>query len=127
MLWLISLAAPSFAMQNNHDQCMEAAGGVTVDMLDCTSTALQQAEEDLSAQYERTIQEIEPETGTRLGISRQHWMAYRESTCDAEAAAASGGSFSSVARLDCLLRLTRDRLQWLKIAFTNPDIQRDQR
>lgn len=127
---LASALIPSWAAQvpaalvseAQHAQCMAASGGVTVDMLDCIGSALEAAETAVSDLQETLVRSVDSEMGVALGQAQQDWAAYRSSTCQAEAIAVGTGSFSSVALLDCTLKITTERLQWLERLSANPDL-----
>lgn len=122
LIALYAVQGPIAASENQHSQCMAASGGVTVDMLDCIGSALEAAEMAVSDLQETLVQSVNSEMGVALGTAQEDWVSYRFSTCQAEAFAAGTGSFSSVALLDCTLRITTERLQWLEHLSANPDL-----
>ena len=120
-IWWLALSSQGFAAQEEHSRCMAASGGVTAAMLDCIGVALDSAETELTSVEDRSVQSGNAELTAKLGAAQADWLAYRDSTCAAEAAAAGSGSFSNVALLDCRLRITWERLQWLESLLANPD------
>ncbi|EKF61544.1 hypothetical protein QWE_00030 [Agrobacterium albertimagni AOL15] len=97
---------------SRYEACMESSRGVTADMLNCTLSAT----DDVEAEIELALKELDlaEEQGTALGEAQSDWKRFRKSTCEFEAGLAGDGSFTSVALADCWLRLTQDRLQWIR-------------
>lgn len=112
--------SPAFGEDAEYTQCMETAGGVTVDMLDCIGAALSRADEALNVAWEEGITDVDAEVGAKLRDAQRQWILYRDTTCDAEAAIWGKGSFAGVASADCQLRVTQERVEWLGNVFS-PD------
>lgn len=97
---------------SRYEACMQSSRGVTADMLDCTLSATDDAEDEIElALKELDLTEAQ---GTALGEAQSDWKLFRKSTCEFEAGLAGDGSFTAVALADCWLRLTQDRLQWMR-------------
>ncbi len=120
-LWLAQPAIGS-GMQGQHSHCMAETGGVTAAMLDCIAVAVDEAETAIAILQDKLFQVANAELRTKLFRAEEQWSSYRSSTCQAEAAAAGMGSFSNVALLDCTLRITWERSQWLERLLANPDL-----
>ena len=109
-------------MQDQHSVCMAESGGVTSAMLDCVAVAVDNAETANAISQDNLFRTANAELRTKLLRAQEHWSAYRLSTCQVEAVAAGNGSFSNVALVDCTLRITWDRSQWLERILANPDV-----
>ena len=114
--------AVGLGMQDQHSACMAESGGVTSAMLDCIAVAVDSAETAIAISQDDLFQTANPELRAKLLSAEEQWSAYRSSTCQMEAVAAGAGSFSNVALLDCTLRITTERSQWLERILANPDM-----
>lgn len=109
-------------MQDQHSVCMSESGGVTSAILDCIAVAVDNAETAIAISQDNLFRAASAELRTKLLRAEKQWSAYRSSTCQVEAVAAGTGSFSNVALLDCTLRITWARSQWLERILANPDL-----
>ena len=103
-----------------YSACMDAAGGVTAGMLDCIGIENTRVDDELNAVWQAGFPEQSNAVREKLRTSQRAWIAYRDSTCDVDAAQYEGGSFASVAYADCHRQLTTDRLDWLMQTFETP-------
>ncbi|MCX8996040.1 DUF1311 domain-containing protein [Rhizobiaceae bacterium BDR2-2] len=94
--------------------CLHEAQGVTVEMLDCLDAEHVRLDDILNQVWSEAMSELEDDMADALQSSQRDWLAYRDSTCNTEAAFQGGGSFSGVAVLDCRVRLVGERIDWLK-------------
>ncbi|MGE8106644.1 lysozyme inhibitor LprI family protein [Allorhizobium sp. NPDC080224] len=120
MLFLVSLSLMAYAPDarsadgSEYEACMESSGGVTADMLACTLTANDEVEAEIELAVKQVISDLDEEKQTALDAAQADWTRFRKSTCEYEAALAGDGSFTSVALADCWLRLSQERLTWLR-------------
>jgi len=112
---LMTLVPASFAAEPSEQftSCMDDSGGVTANMLDCIGQENQRVDEELNALWQIELPKQDADFKGMLRASQRAWIAYRDATCDTEAAQYEGGSFASVAFSDCHRQLTTDRLDWL--------------
>lgn len=99
---------------SRYQACMESSGGVTADMLACTLAATDEAEAEIELALKQAISDLPEAQQTGLDEAQSDWKRFRKSTCEFEAGLAGDGSFTSVALADCWLRLTQERLQWVR-------------
>lgn len=109
------LIGASHARDDAHKACMETAGGVTAEMLDCIGGAYTRTDDALNRLWNESLPKQDETTQGALREAQRHWIVSRDSTCFAEGAAWGEGSFATVAVADCRLRLTAERLRWLEI------------
>lgn len=93
---------------------MESSGGVTADMLACTLIANDEVDAEIALAVKQVSSGLDDEKQTALDAAQTDWTRFRKSTCEYEAALAGDGSFTSVALADCWLRLSQERLKWLR-------------
>ena len=117
-LFFIALNSVAHGQDENHDdtaaQCLARSGGVTVNMIECLQPELERQEAALAALWEKKLTAAPPELREILQNGLNHWVAYRDSTCQAEVLRSGDGSFASVSHLDCKIRLARERIDWLE-------------
>lgn len=96
-----------------YSSCMEASGGVTIDMLSCISEELQVQDAMLNDAYKNLRAQLSPERKQQLTATQRLWIQYRDANCDFYADP-DGGTFATVAANDCFLRETAERAEELK-------------
>ncbi|MFN7089004.1 MAG: lysozyme inhibitor LprI family protein [Allorhizobium sp.] len=120
LLLLVALSLPAHAGDagssegSRYEACMESSGGVTADMLNCTLAATDEVQAEIDLALKEANLDLAEEQSAALGEAHSDWTRFRKSTCEFEAGLAGDGSFTSVALADCWLRLTQERLQWLR-------------
>lgn len=89
-------------------RCMEAAEGVTVDMLNCidAETVLQEAR--LNSEYRRTLATLTQERQAQLRAVQRVWVQFRDANCSF-LADPDGGTLHTVLSVDCRRRMTTER------------------
>lgn len=114
-----SLAQPALANEEGYSAtytgCMDASGGVTVNMLDCTAaeTALQDAR--LNSGYKAANKVLSSENKASLLTAQRLWLKYREANCGLYGRL-TGGTIDSLNGTSCFLEMTKaraDDLAWL--------------
>lgn len=88
--------------------CMDKAGGVTMDMVGCLSTAYEQQDKRLNAEYEALRERIEANRHTALRDAQRAWIAYRDANC-AFYADPDGGTLARVSANQCMVDMTAAR------------------
>jgi len=102
-----------------YKHCMsspDASGGVTVALLDCKQDELAVQDKMLNDAFKRLTKRYkDPDLLKRLRSNEGKWIKARDAVCDSESADAGDGTLSSVAYMDCMLRMTTLRVRTLKL------------
>ncbi|KQO79522.1 MULTISPECIES: lysozyme inhibitor LprI family protein [Rhizobium] len=117
-------AMPSAARETKAliaSSCMERSGGVTSQMLDCLARSYETIDDELNQAWSGLLPALEASQQERFRNAQRIWIDYRDTTCAAEAALQTG-SFASVALADCRVRLSAERLRWLKDVLPEQDL-----
>lgn len=94
--------------------CMEASGGVTVEMRDCSSAEYERQDNALNAEYKRAMASLPAEaTQNMLRMQQRAWLKSRNSSCDAKARKESGTLSLAIAD-GCYLDEVIRRTAWLE-------------
>jgi len=107
------VVSPVKAEDAAHQACMEKAGGVTVEMLDCIGAAYERQDKALNVLWNRMLPSLKPDVKALMREAQRQWIVYRDTTCVAEAAVWGKASFAAIAGADCRLRLVTERVKWL--------------
>lgn len=100
--------------------CIERSSGVTNEMLDCLANSYKTVDGALNHVWSALLPSLDDAQQGTFRDAQRDWIEYRDSTCAAEASF-QAGSFSSIALADCRLRLSIERLNWLK--DLHPDLE----
>jgi uncharacterized protein YecT (DUF1311 family) len=117
-------AMPSVAQESDGQtasSCMKRSGGVTSEMLDCLARSYETIDDDLNQAWSGLLPALGASQQESFRDAQRIWIDYRDTTCVAEAALQTG-SFASVALADCRVRLSAERLRWLKDLLPEPDL-----
>jgi uncharacterized protein YecT (DUF1311 family) len=94
-------------------QCVDASGGVTVEMRDCSAAEYERQDVRLNAAYRATMARLNRAGQTRLRTLQRAWLRDRRSRClnppDAE-----GGTLDLILIDACFLDTTIERTIWLE-------------
>ena len=85
-----------------YNQCMAAADGVTVAMLDCISAELTIQDRQLNANYRALMSKLGPAEKDRLRTQQRAWIRDRDKQCKPE----GDGTLDLVNSNDCVLTET---------------------
>jgi uncharacterized protein YecT (DUF1311 family) len=99
------------------DTCLDKAGGVTADMLDCIGAENAYWDGRLNAAYGAIMRSPNWSAATKAKVrdAQQAWLAYRTSKCAAEGdLAAEGGTLALVVSAGCELEATAQRASELE-------------
>lgn len=88
-------------------KCMDASGGVTVEILNCLADEFATQDARLNGAYSDARRDLSEERQQVLLNAQRHWIAYRDANCDFYATI--GGTLAQIASNDCLLRETAER------------------
>lgn len=95
-----------------YDSCMDASGGVTVEMLNCIDEELRTQDARLNGAYKALGKSLLPERREQLLAAQRLWIKYRDANCQFYASA--GGSLAAVSGSECVLRETAERAKELE-------------
>lgn len=90
------------------EQCMEASGGVTSEMLDCMATEMKLQDARLNNNYQALLKAIPAARQEQLRKVQRAWVTFRGANCDFYADP-DGGSIVTVSVNGCLLEMTAIR------------------
>ena len=94
--------------------CLDAAKGVDMFMQTCAGDERDRQDKRLNTEYAaRLAVAPEPLKGD-VKEAQRAWIAYRDTTCEAEGAVYDGGTLQRFAQPECVARLTSERADWLK-------------
>lgn len=88
-------------------KCMDASGGVTVEILNCIADEFATQDARLNGAYSDARRDLSEERQQVLLNAQRHWITYRDANCDFYATI--GGTLAQIASNDCLLRETAMR------------------
>ena len=107
----IGHAAPTYS--NQYTTCIDRAGGVTADTIDCIGQELAHQDKRLNQNYQHLLKVLRPERKTELRDVQRLWLKYREANCnfyyDRE-----GGSLARIMANQCMLDMLIERNQELE-------------
>ncbi|WP_299233016.1 lysozyme inhibitor LprI family protein [uncultured Halomonas sp.] len=95
-----------------YSNCMDASGGVTVNMMNCIGEEIKTQDARLNGAYQKLRNNISGERRQELLDAQRLWIQYRDANCQFYATA--GGTLAMVASNECVLRETAQRAQELE-------------
>lgn len=99
--------AEEVAYSEEYSRCMEASGGVTMDMIDCMSDEHQRWDARLNAAY-KAANAASPERQKALQAAQRAWIKFRDANCEYYYDP-DGGSAARIAANSCMLTMTAER------------------
>lgn len=90
-----------------YSKCMDASGGVTVNMLNCIADEMVVQDARLNTAYSDARSELSEERREALLAAQRLWINYRDANCNFYATA--GGTLAQVVSNECFLRETTQR------------------
>jgi uncharacterized protein YecT (DUF1311 family) len=113
-------ATPS-AQSKDHADTVCNAANTQMEINQCFGDAYQKADKDLNQLYSRITKNQDAAGLSRLQTVQRAWLKYRDAQCAAAAAIYRGGSIESSIRSECLMRITRTRIDELQHVYaTSP-------
>ncbi|WP_158414212.1 MULTISPECIES: lysozyme inhibitor LprI family protein [unclassified Halomonas] len=88
-------------------KCMDASGGVTVEILNCIADEIATQDALLNGAYSDARRDLSEERQQVLLNAQRHWINYRDVNCDFYANI--GGTLAQIASNECFLRETAER------------------
>lgn len=98
-----------------YHSCMDKAGGVTYDMVECSSAELSLQDARLNLAYKNAMSVLSDESKSRLRDAQRIWIKFRDADCGIYYNL-SGGTMDSLNGSGCELSMTQERadaLEWL--------------
>ena len=118
----IALAAASVPLDaggnapkpDRYAACLDASGGVTVEMLDCAAVELAWLDSRLNGHYGEAMGVLPAEQRLALRDLQRAWMRYRDLDCSFLNGQALAGTSGLLLRSSCLVEKTRERAAAMK-------------
>jgi uncharacterized protein YecT (DUF1311 family) len=104
-------AADDAEKSKDYLACMDNAGGVTSEMLDCIGAEMKRQDAQLNENYKTLMSKVSKKRKGELQEAQRAWIKFRELNCNFYA---DEGSIAQVAVNDCYLDATTDRAKELK-------------
>jgi uncharacterized protein YecT (DUF1311 family) len=112
VLWSAELQAADDADKSKeYLACMDKAGGVTSDMLNCIGAEMKVQDAQLNENYKTLVTKISKTRKNELQEAQRAWIKFRELNCNFYG---DDGSIAQVAINSCFLDATMDRAKELK-------------
>ena len=94
--------------------CSDLDVKVTIDMHECLNRQYVSVDSELNQLWKQLMTKtLEPEK-SQLLESQRSWISEKEEVCSKAGSDFSGGTFEAIAILDCTVRMTQERLLYLK-------------
>ena len=117
LLLLIAICCGTFAQQQSkQDPCERAEQtGVTLDLVNCSSKKLAEADTNLNKTYRELIAKLgDKALEVNLRTAQQAWIKYRDANCGFVSQLSGGGSASTFEYNFCLADMTTARTKELR-------------
>lgn len=106
-------SADEIDLTKQYSSCMDKAGGITVNMLDCMGAETKRQDARLNRAYKDVMARLSPERRKELQEVQRVWIKYRDANCRFYADP-DGGSIASVNSNDCFMSATAARAKELE-------------
>ena len=100
-------------LTKQYSSCMDKAGGVTANMLDCMWAETKRQDARLNQAYKDVMARLSPERKKQLQEAQRAWIKYRDANCRFYADP-DGGSIATVNSNDCFMSATASRAKELE-------------
>jgi uncharacterized protein YecT (DUF1311 family) len=114
LLTTASLAAADSEMTQEYLTCMDKSGGVTAEMIECTSKEKARQDARLNENYKKLMSKLSAKRKKMLLEGQRAWIKFRDANCnfyfDPE-----GGTAAVLASNSCFLQATADRAKELRL------------
>lgn len=104
----LSVNAAEDGYSATYTTCMDASGGVTMNMLDCMGSELDQQDARLNQGYKAAMQALDKGQQTQLRDAQRLWIKFRDADC-ALLGSLTGGSIDRINSASCFLDMTKRR------------------
>ena len=106
-------SADEIGLTKQYSSCMDKAGGITVNMLDCMGAETKRQDARLNRAYKDVMARLSPERRKELQEVQRVWIKYRDANCRFYSDP-DGGSIASVNSNDCFMSATAARAKELE-------------
>jgi uncharacterized protein YecT (DUF1311 family) len=115
--WLLAIAVTTLSTgaqaagdgySPTYSACMDESGGVTMNMLDCTGSEIEQQDARLNQNYKTAMQALTPAQQIQLRDAQRLWIKFRDADC-ALLGSLTGGSIDRINSASCFLDMTKQR------------------
>ncbi|EKV29236.1 hypothetical protein C882_0543 [Caenispirillum salinarum AK4] len=116
---LAALAVPAGAVAQDdgltekYGACMDASGGVTINMKECIWAEHERQDARLNAAYKHVMGLLSDDRKAALRTAQRAWIAYRDANCGFFADP-MGGTLAGVLASDCMMSETAERARELE-------------
>jgi len=115
---LLSNAAFAEKQNPSFDACIDKAGGVTVNMLNCIDAETQKQDKKLNTVYQNLMKSLTNKRKEVLKKTQQIWIKYRDANCDFYHDP-DGGTMASILGANCVMDMTTQRAKELEDFFNS--------
>jgi uncharacterized protein YecT (DUF1311 family) len=110
--WTLLIWYPGHATDitygKEYERCIDASGGNTFSMIQCTTAEIARWDKRLFANYRSLWTTLDPERQKALIAAEVAWLKFRDSNCDF-ISDPNGGQAARMATNSCVLRMTAER------------------
>lgn len=106
-------SAQNDGLTKQFSTCMDNAGGVTINMLECLDAETKLQDKRLNIAYREAMGQLSPERKKQLQQAQRAWINYRDANCNFYADP-EGGSMARLSASDCLMSETASRAKELE-------------
>ena len=100
-------------LTKQYSSCIDKAGGITANMLDCMWAETKRQDARLNQAYKDVMARLSPERKKQLQEAQRAWIKYRDANCRFYADP-DGGSIATVNSNDCFMSATASRAKELE-------------
>ena len=104
----LSVSAADDGYSATYTRCMDASGGVTMNMLDCMGSETEQHDARLNQNYKAAMQALDKGQQNQLRDAQRLWIKFRDADC-ALLGSLTGGSIDRINSASCFLDMTKQR------------------
>jgi uncharacterized protein YecT (DUF1311 family) len=95
------------------DTCLDKAGGVTTEMVNCIGAEAEIQDKRLNAAYQKALAALTPARKKELQTVQRLWLQFRDANCSF-AFDPDGGTMAHVESSGCVMTMTAQRAQELE-------------
>jgi uncharacterized protein YecT (DUF1311 family) len=104
----LSANATEDGYSETYNACMDDSSGVTVNMLDCMASEIEQQDARLNQNYKAAMQVLTPAQQAQLRDAQRLWIKLRDADCGL-LGSLTGGTMDSLNGNSCFLDMTKKR------------------
>ena len=111
---LVTVIMAASALASSASLADSCKGTTQADLNECAAADYKRSDTALNMAYDSLAADLGARPKQGLREAQRAWLAYRDKSCDLEAMGSEGGSIQSMARSNCLTKLTRQRTKMLR-------------